>query len=190
MLRTEDLTVVLGEKTVIEGFSYDFPEGETTVILGGSGSGKTTLINALALSLKPTLGKVVNDHKTVSRVFQEDRLIPSYTCVKNLTCVGVTEAKAQEYLEKTELADAAGKRPAELSGGMKRRLALARALAFTADLYLFDEPLSGLDPETALRIARLIKSELSGKTAVIVTHNEDAAGIMATAGMIRLDFVR
>ncbi|MBQ9879534.1 MAG: ABC transporter ATP-binding protein [Clostridia bacterium] len=187
MLRTEGLTVTFGEKTVISGFSHVFPEGGTTVILGGSGSGKTTLINALAGSLEPAAGKVINDNKTVSRVFQEDRLIPSYTSLKNLTCVGISEQKAERYLEKTEIADAAGKRPGELSGGMKRRLALARALAFDAELYLFDEPLSGLDPDTAIRMAALIRAELEGKTAVIVTHNEEAARIMATAGTVRLE---
>ena len=92
-----------------------------------------------------------------------------------MTAVNIEKEKALRYLEKVGLSGCADKYPDELSGGMCRRLAIARALAFGGDVFFFDEPLRGLDIKTASEILELIKTETSGKTLFIITHNPKEA---------------
>ncbi len=185
MLRFDNVSFSYGEKTVLKKFSFFAEEGTTTCILGPSGAGKTTLIGLASGLLKPQEGEIVPFHgKRSTFVFQEDRLLPWLTAKENITAVGAEEARAVKFLQETGLADALEKYPDELSGGMKRRLSIARALAFGGDTFFFDEPLQGLDIKTSRGILSLIKQEISGKTAFIITHSPDEA--LAFAGRIIL----
>ena len=164
------------DKILLKNFSFSAREGVSTAILGPSGFGKTTLMNLSAGFIKPKGGKIVPfSGEKASFIFQEDRLLPWFTALENLTAVGIEENAAKEYLDKVGLSDSMDKYPSELSGGMQRRLAIARALAFGGDIFYFDEPLRGLDIKTSGEILELIRKEISEKTALIITHSPKEA---------------
>ena len=179
MLEFRNVSFSYGEKEIFKDFSFSLKEGTSTAILGPSGYGKTTFLELASGFLKPQSGIVTQFCGKPTFVFQEDRLLPWYTALENLTAVNIGKEKALEYLEKVGLSDCADKYPDELSGGMCRRLSIARALAFGGDVYLFDEPLRGLDIKTSAEILELIKSETTGKTSLIITHNPKEAFLLS-----------
>lgn len=179
MLEFRNVGFSYGEKEIFKDFSFSLKEGTSTAILGPSGYGKTTFLELASGFLKPQSGIVTPFCGKPTFVFQEDRLLPWYTALENLTAVNIGKEKALEYLEKVGLSDCADKYPDELSGGMCRRLSIARALAFGGDVYLFDEPLRGLDIKTSAEILELIKSETTGKTSLIIIHNPKEAFLLS-----------
>ena len=114
-----------------------------------------------------------------SFVFQENRLLPHLSVLQNILCVTDDKDKALHYLEKTLLIDDKSKKCSHLSGGMKRRLAIAKALTFGGDFYYLDEPLRELDEETNEKIMLLLREEIKGKTSVLITHDISQARFLA-----------
>ncbi len=172
MLNFEKVSFGYAESPLLQDFSFSAKEGEATAILGPSGFGKTTLMGLACDFLKPQKGVITPfESAKASFVFQENRLLPHLTALENLKAVNIDEETAKEYLEKVGLGESENKLPGELSGGMCRRLALARSLAFGGDCFYFDEPLQGLDIKTSGEILSLIKNEIAGKTALIITHS-------------------
>ena len=180
MLKIEEVNFAYGGKAVLKNFSFSAEENAAACVLGPSGCGKTTLLGLAAGFLEPSAGKITPfGGERRSFVFQEDRLLPWLTAEENLSAVGIDRGRAEEFLRKVGLCDAGKKYPGELSGGMKRRLAIARALAFGGDAFFFDEPLQGLDIKTSGEILSLVKSEISGKSALIITHSPAEAFALA-----------
>ena len=175
MLEFKNVDFSFKDKTILENFSFSVKEGASTAVLGPSGFGKTTLLNLAAGLLFPKKGKIISFDEKPTFIFQEDRLLPWFTALENLTAVNIEKKRAFEYLEKVGLGDSADKYPEELSGGMCRRLSIARALAFGGNVFFFDEPLRGLDIKTSSEILSLIKTETAGKTAFIITHSPSEA---------------
>ena len=176
MLEFKNVDFSYGDKIILKDFCFSAEEGVSTAVLGPSGFGKTTLLSLSAGFITPKSGQVTPfSGSKPTFIFQEDRLLPWFTALKNLTAVGIEESTAKEYLDKVGLSDCADKYPKELSGGMQRRLAIARALAFGGDIFYFDEPLRGLDIKTSGEILELIKKEISDKTALIITHSPKEA---------------
>ena len=174
MLKFENLTVRYGKQTVIDRLNFDFPEGCVIAITGASGIGKTTLLNVIAGFLKPNGGSLLSDHHAPAYIFQEPRLFPWMTALENVTTVCDDPRRAAELLDRLlPDADAKNKYPHELSGGMKQRVSVARALAYHSDLLLMDEPFKGLDPETREQVSRLVFEESKGKTVLMVTHDRE-----------------
>lgn len=165
-----------GEKRVLEDFSLRVEGGVATCVLGASGCGKTTLLHIASGLLAPDAGTVSGlAGARRSFVFQEDRLLPWMSALRNLTVVGVDERRAREMLEKVGLEAEMKSLPDALSGGMRRRLAIARALAYDGDCYFFDEPLQGLDEGTAERVMAVMREAIQGKTTILITHDEREA---------------
>ena len=158
-------------KAVLSDVSLLFPEGQISCLFGPSGRGKTTILRLLAGLEQPDSGTVdgVGDRR-VSVIFQEDRLLPFCTAEMNVS-VAAPGVDARLWLEKVGLADDAGKYPTQLSGGMCRRVALARALAYDGAVFLMDDPFKGLDREMKLRMMELVRRSLRGKTALFITHD-------------------
>jgi phospholipid/cholesterol/gamma-HCH transport system ATP-binding protein len=201
MIRVRDLTHRFGDKTVLDGISLDVNKGETVAVMGSSGSGKTTLLRCMSALLEPTSGTVelfgtnVNTcsakqleeirHK-VGVVFQGAALF-DYLSVEDNVLFAVQRQqklgrKQQRELVKTllqtvGLSDTQKLMPNELSGGMRKRVGLARALASEPEILFYDEPTSGLDPVTAYAIDGLIKEvdENMHATSVVVTHDINSA---------------
>ena len=174
---------------VFGDFSMELREGEALAVMGESGSGKTTLVKLLLGLIEPQSGSIEGlDGTRISVVFQEDRLLPWYSAKENIALVlhgmdkAEREKKALELLSEMELSDSADKPIRELSGGMQRRVSIARALAFGGDIIILDEPLKGLDAELKKRIAARIKAHFN--TILLITHDEDEAGLFGCERMI------
>lgn len=175
MLEFKNVDFSFKDKTILKNFSFSAKEGVSTAVLGPSGFGKTTFLSLAASLLSPEKGSISAFSEKPTFIFQEDRLLPWFTALENLTALNIEKSRALEYLEKVGLGDSADKYPEELSGGMCRRLAIARALAFGGNVFFFDEPLRGLDIKTSAEILSLIKTETAGKTVLIITHSPSEA---------------
>ena len=185
MLKITNLTFAFDEKILFENFSMELNDGEILAVMAPSGYGKTTLLGLIAGLLKPAKGEIENTFARTAYVFQEPRLFPWLTVQENLIAVmdkkdDETRKTVLECLAFVGLSDSADKYPNELSGGMRSRASLARALAFGGDLFLFDEPFAALDEKLRRDLTIKLKEYLRsrGASAVFVTHNkEDAAEI-------------
>jgi len=194
-----------GDKPVLNGVSFRLFRGETKIIIGASGSGKSTILKLIMGLDKPDEGQIFVEGKDITRlterelvnvrqkigmVFQESALFDSLSVREN---VGYRlyemnlddneiEQKVRESLGFVGLEDAIDKRPSELSGGMKRRVALARALISEPGIMLYDEPTAGLDPITSKKINELIIAlrDIRSVTGVFVTHRMRDAFTLAT----------
>ena len=152
-----------------------FPEGKTTCIRGRSGCGKTTLIRLLLGLDIPDKGKIegISDRK-ISAVFQEDRLCENLSAASNIRLV-CTETISDRELEEAYKAVALQKPVRELSGGMRRRVSILRALLADSDCVIMDEPLRGLDEKTRTKTIDYILKKTERKTLIFVTHEEQEA---------------
>lgn len=185
-----DVCKSFGENRVLDRLNWTFPGGRISCVQGPSGCGKTTLLRLIAGLEAPDGGEILGSgDKKISAVFQENRLLENLTVEKNLLLTarpGFTRTDARALLDDLGLPDAAQRRVCELSGGMQRRVAVARALAADYELLLLDEPLTGLDGELRLRVLRRIQADLKGRTAIWITHDPDAAALL-DAPVLRLD---
>lgn len=173
MIEVKDISKSFDGKKVLENVSLVIEEGKCTALTGASGKGKTTLLRIIAGLLEPDSGEVAYRRKPrCSFVFQENRLLEHKTVIDNILSVQPDRERAEYFLMRTGLSEHKNKKAADLSGGMKRRLAVARALAYGGELYFLDEPLRELDEETLKSVAQVIKEEIAGKTAVLITHDE------------------
>ena len=172
MIKLENVTVEFDKQTVIKGLSFEFEKGKIYGITGSSGIGKTTLINAIAGTVKLKEGHIIKDTEKIGYIFQDPRLFPWLNSLENVTCVCPDKDKASYYLNLL-LNDSENKYPHELSGGMKQRVSIARALAYEPEILLLDEPFKGLDEENKRNTVQTVLDFLKGKTAIMVSHNRD-----------------
>lgn len=172
MIMLKNISVSFDERLVLDKFSFTFPKKGVVLITGTSGSGKTTLTRVILGLTTPNSGEVDTGGAEISVVFQEDRLVPSLTALKNVELVS-NRASAQERLSQMGLTDTDNLYPSELSGGMKRRVSIARALAFGGDVLLLDEAFAGVDDTLAKRIIAEICKEYKDKLIIAVTHRPD-----------------
>jgi len=172
------------EKTVLDKFSLRVASGETVVLMGASGCGKSTA-GKLLLGLLSTDEGEVKRPKYVGAVFQEDRLCKEFDAVTNIAMVTGDRKGAEEALAAVGLSDLGAKPVAALSGGMKRRVAIVRALLSDSDLLVLDEPFTGLDSKSKQQVMTYVKEKLQGRSALLITHNEAEAGYLAER-MVRL----
>ncbi len=185
MLEFQNVSFSYGKKEVLRELSFSLNEGEILSVMGPSGSGKTTLLTLAAGLKKPRGGAIVNTFQRTAYVFQEPRLFPWLTVAQNLEAVlqapKEQRGRISDVLETVGLSGTEELFPSELSGGMKSRVSLARALLFDADLYLFDEPFSALDEELKIDLSGKLKNFLIQRnaSAILVTHNADDAERLA-----------
>lgn len=162
--------------TVLSNYNEVFKEGQVSLIMGTSGIGKTTLIRILMGLEKADSGTIKGiDDKRISAVFQEDSLCQNLSVIANikLVCDDIDKDKIEKALEILGLKDYGNKRVRELSGGMKRRVAILRAIMYKFDLLIMDEPFKGLDLETKNKVVNFIKDNIKGKTIILITHDLD-----------------
>ena len=172
-MRCEELTLSFGDKRVLDHFSLELPLRGITALRGPSGCGKTTLLRVLAGLERPQGGQVRGlAPGDTAILFQENRLFPWRTVEQHLTDILPREERdrADNLLSLVELSEERSSYPSSLSGGMGRRLALARCLALPARLYLLDEPFAGVDLPRALRILDRLRE--TDRAFLLVSHEE------------------
>ena len=186
MIECRALSLSYGEKEVLKDFSLSIPMQGITALRGPSGCGKTSLLRVLGGLETPQAGTVHGlSPRETAFLFQENRLLPWRTALQHLTDVmpRPDRDRARALLKLVELDAEENRYPAELSGGMGRRLALARCLALDSRLLLLDEPFAGVDPDRAERILLRLKS--TGIPTILISHE---ARITALADhMVELD---
>ena len=172
MILIRDITVRYGEKLVLDRFSLELPEGGIIALSGPSGCGKTTLLRVLAGLQKVEMGTVTTPPDPVI-LFQENRLLPWRTVGQHIADVLPRERRGEisRWLALVELEGEEESYPAALSGGMGRRLALARALACGGGLILLDEPFTGVDAPRAGRILERVRA--LGVPVVLSSHEKE-----------------
>lgn len=172
MISFKNVHFSYGKKSVLTDFNLQINKGDRVALCGESGVGKTTVLRLIMGLEKAVKGTVVIDgDKKITAVFQEDRLLPFKTVMQNLTLFGNGES-AKKILSELGLLDVADKYPSALSGGMARRISIARALNSGGDIFIFDEPFNGIDEENVKLTAALIKHYTDNKTVVMVSHNK------------------
>lgn len=176
-----------GERKILAGVSFEGEEGKVTVILGESGCGKSTLLGILSNNIKDFSGEIVFDRDIssgISYIFQEDTLIPWKTVYENIEYVlkdkiSASEMRAyiEKYLKMVNLLEYKDEYPEHLSGGMKRRVGIARAFAYPSDYLFMDEPFEFLDIKTKGEIIEYFKllQEENKKTVLFITHDIESA---------------
>ncbi len=215
VVRIQELYKSFGDNKVLNGFNMVLRKGENLVVMGKSGSGKSVMIKCLVGLMVPDSGVVEVLGEDIARLnqvdldelrsdigflFQGSALYDSMTVRENLEFPmrrhrkkfeGVTDTLplVQEALENVGLAHTMDLMPEELSGGMKRRIALARAIILKPKLILYDEPTSGLDPITAKEIIGLMRSiqKKYGTSALIITHDVDCARVISERMILLVD---
>lgn len=165
-----------GDKVVIRNFSTTLYEHQYNCIMGPSGCGKTTLLNILMGLLKPDSGTVTGVPNKKSAVFQEDRLCESFNAISNIRMVCPKKpdtATIREHLASIGLKEDSIYQPvSKLSGGMRRRVAIVRAMLAESGIIFLDEPFKGLDSETKKTVMQYVKDNSRGRTVIMVTHDE------------------
>jgi len=205
MIRLENVYLVLGGNPVLKDISFSIEKGETGVMLGASGSGKTTILRVILGLYKPDSGRVYINGEEITglgeedlyrvrekmgMVFQGGALFDSLTVGENvgyrLMESGMDDAELESRVRKglcfVGLEESIDQMPAELSGGMKKRVAIARGIASGPKIMLYDEPTAGLDPINSYNINMLINRlrEEEGVASVVVTHDIPAAFSVST----------
>ena len=185
MLKIENLSFSYDrEHPIFNGFDLEIKKGELVAVMGPSGCGKSTLLGLIAESLSPTDGTITCNAQKISYAFQEPRLFPWLTVEENLGAVLPQDASPSQIADMLAFVDLSGTEnlyPDELSGGMKSRVSLARALLYGGDLFLLDEPFSALDRELCISLAQKLRQHLKtiGASAILVTHQREDAKLFA-----------
>jgi len=181
MICLKNITFSYGDKIKLKDFSLTVNDGEIMTIMGASGSGKTTIFKLILGLVKPQKGTVENTFQKTSVSFQEPRLFPTLTVYENLALIESDTNKIDKILADFSLADCKDQKPSELSGGQKQRVNLARAILFDGDLFLFDEPFTGLDEELKTNLLQYLKEFIlsNKKSAIFILHNKEEAEFLS-----------
>ena len=184
----EDVSKSYGEKRVLSHFSCTIPQGSSCAVMAPSGRGKTTLLRLILGLEKPDRGTITGVPLEKSVLFQEDRLFPHLSPEKNLSMAvsGCSREEALALLRELKLEDCIGIPVCRLSGGQARRVALARALLASGELLALDEPFTGLDEESRLRAAEVIRRYHHGRTLILITHREEDLPLLEVTERIHL----
>lgn len=215
VLQLKDIKKSFGDNHVLKGFNLELYEGENLVIMGKSGSGKSVMVKCIVGLIQPDSGSItIKDHDIISMgqeeldflrteigfLFQGSALYDSMTVRENLAFplrrhkdkvknFKSTEASVKEALESVGLLHTIDLMPAELSGGMQRRVALARALILKPKIIMYDEPTTGLDPITANEIIELMRNIQTqyNTSSLIITHDVDCARVISNRMILLVD---
>ena len=180
-MEIRNISISFADERVLDNISLRIQKGERVVISGPSGRGKTTLLRILMGLEKPDGGDISHAPASFTAVFQEDRLpleFSALNCVRMVAPKSVTKAQIAQHLTELGLGEHMKKPVKELSGGMKRRVAICRAVISDGDTVYMDEPFTGLDPDTKKNVVEYINKYCGGRTLVIVSHSAEDAKLL------------
>lgn len=197
LLAAQNLNFSRGPNEILKNVSFEIMEGESIVLIGPSGAGKTSLLKLLCGLIKPSNGSVLFKQKDINKMttaehqklisksgvlFQKNALFDSMTCLENVSFplheAGILSPSeidnvALEILEAVGLRESAGRLPDEISGGMQKRLGIARALVLNPEVVFYDDPTAGLDPITSKKIIELVIAFQKKTKATLITITND-----------------
>ena len=174
-------------KMVLDHVSLTLESGGTACLMAPSGRGKTTLLRCIAGLETPDSGQITDLPERIAYVFQEDRLCDGFSAVDNIRLVtgkALGEGEIRRHLEELRLAGSLDQPVRELSGGMRRRVVISRAVCFGADLLLLDEPFKGLDDEARQQTADYILRHRGAAAILCVTHDREDAAALGGADIV------
>lgn len=174
-------------KVVLDHVSLTLESGGTACLMAPSGRGKTTLLRCIAGLETPDSGQITDLPERIAYVFQEDRLCDGFSAVDNIRLVtgkALGEGEIRRHLEELGLAGSLDQPVRELSGGMRRRVVISRAVCFGADLLLLDEPFKGLDDEARQQTADYILRHRGAAAILCVTHDRENAAALGGADIV------
>jgi len=210
IISLQDVTIAFRKHVVLKNINLDIRKGETLVLMGPSGHGKTSLLKTLSGLISPEYGKVFIEQsdwltlgnkqrlpilKKMGILFQKNALFDSFSCLENIAfplreTTTLTEPeieeKAQYFLEQVGIPQARNLYPDEISGGMQKRLGIARALALEPEIIFYDDPTAGLDPVTSKRIVELIMRLKKEKGSTVVAVMNDMNRIYQMADKVAM----
>ena len=173
ILEVKNIKKGFGDTDVLKGVSFSMERGQVLAIIGSSGSGKTTLLRIILGLEQPDHGTIQGQVRPVSAVFQENRLFEDFSALSNaaVVCPKGDRQEAARHLTALGLADSLSLPVRALSGGMKRRVSIARAVLAPGPLLVLDEPFTGLDRTTKAVVLDYLKRYTQGRTLLLVTHD-------------------
>lgn len=181
-IKLTDISKNFKKQQVLNNISLTFQYGKITCIMGASGVGKTTLAHIMMGLIKADSGNIIGlEDKKISAVFQEDRLIEHWDAVKNIILVcpqDITNEYIHKNLKEIGLSDYEKKPVSSLSGGMRRRVAIVRALLSDYDVLIMDEPFKGLDEDLKKQVISYVLKKTKDKTVIIITHDKDEVDML------------
>ena len=177
MININNISLSFDDKQIFADFSLVLPSKGIVCLFGPSGCGKTTLFNILAGLISPDNGNITGlENKTFSYVFQSPRLLPWLSVIDNISLVkNNSRTNAERLLKFLDMQNETNAMPNELSGGMKQRVSIARALNYDGDILLLDEPMNGLDAALAEKLWQLIVKQYKDRLVLFITHNKQEA---------------
>ena len=195
MVQLKDVKLNFGAKKILDGISLELYKGEILAVMGPSGTGKSTLIKIICGLLEPDSGEVIVNAETVGLAFQDGALFSSMSVADNLAMVlerttdlddEEIEARVLEALEMVGLDQDRDTMPSDLSGGMQKRVGIARALCIHPDVMLYDEPSAGLDPILAAKLEKDLReiNETRDMATLLISHELPTIETMADRVMI------
>lgn len=190
-IQISHLYMAYKDKPVLEDFSMTLPQGSTTCLMAPSGSGKTTLLRILMGLEHPQKGTVTGmDGLKISAVFQEDRLCRGLNAVSNIRLVSprLTPDMVRKQMAAVGLSGCESQPVEELSGGMKRRVAILRGLLADWDILFLDEPFAGLDLDTKSKVMAYTRRICENRTVLFVTHDADEAAAIGAGQILSPSF--
>ena len=186
-MKIENLCKSFDGKVVLDHVSLTLESGGTACLMAPSGRGKTTLLRCIAGLETPDSGQITDLPERIAYVFQEDRLCDGFSAVDNIRLVtgkALGEGEIRRHLEELGLAGSLDQPVRELSGGMRRRVVISRAVCFGADLLLLDEPFKGLDDEARQQTADYILRHRGAAAILCVTHDREDAAALGGADIV------
>ncbi len=192
-IRLKQISIQFNKKTIFSNLNVTFEEGCINCLMGQSGKGKTTILNLIMGFVKPDRGEILFDQEDrIAAVFQDDRLIEQWDALKNVKLVCGRKPEEEQIIRelmKIGIDDYKGKPVKNFSEGMRRRVAIVRALIASSDIVLLDEPFRGLDSKLKGRVIDYIKEKTKGKTVIVVTH--EIEDVMQLEGnLVTLDYAK